>query len=143
MKKIISNQTTVKVLFVLSMVLSLSGYISSPIALVGGFVFAHFLGHPFLSYNGKAVNWLLKIAVVGLGFGMNLSETVAAGKEGFILTIFSIFATLLLGFGIGKILKMNKKTSHLISSGTAICGGSASVAKKQQLFIVLQYGFGY
>ena len=127
-KKIISNQKAVKLLFILCIVLSLSGLISSPIALVGGFLFAHFLGHPFLSLNGKAVNWLLKIAVVGLGFGMNLSETVAAGKDGFILTVFSIFATLLVGFGLGKILRMDRKTSHLISSGTAICGGSAIAA---------------
>lgn len=128
MKKIISNQTVVKAIFILCLILAVSGYISSPIALVGGFLFAHFLGHPFLKFNGKAVNWLLKIAVVGLGFGMNLSETVAAGKDGFMLTVFSIFATLILGYGLGKILRMNKATSHLISSGTAICGGSAIAA---------------
>lgn len=128
MSKTRLNPSLVKAFFILCIVVSLSGYISSPLALVGGFLFAHFLGHPFLAYNGKAVSWLLKIAVVGLGFGMNLTETVTAGKDGFILTVFSIFATLLLGYGIGKLLKMNKKTSHLISSGTAICGGSAIAA---------------
>lgn len=122
------NPTVIKVAFILCMVLCVSGYVSSPVALVGGFLFSYLLGHPFLSLNGKAVNWLLKIAVVGLGFGMNLKETIAAGKEGFILTIFSIFITLLLGYGLGKLLKMNRKTSHLISSGTAICGGSAIAA---------------
>lgn len=110
------------------MVLCLSGYISSPVALVGGFLFSYFLGHPFLSLNGKAVSWLLKIAVVGLGFGMNLVETFNAGKDGFILTVFSIAATLILGYFLGKLLKMDRKGSHLISSGTAICGGSAIAA---------------
>jgi uncharacterized integral membrane protein (TIGR00698 family) len=120
--------TLVKVAFIIIMVLCISGYISSPVALVGGFLFSYFLGHPFLTLNSKAVNWLLKIAVVGLGFGMNLKETLNAGKDGFILTIFSISATLILGYFIGKFLKMNRKGSHLISSGTAICGGSAIAA---------------
>lgn len=128
LSKIKANSTLVKVLFILCMVLCISTYVSSPVALVGGFLFSYFLGHPFLSLNGKAVNWLLKIAVVGLGFGMNLMETVNAGKNGFILTVFSILATLIVGFGVGKLLKMNRKTTHLISSGTAICGGSAIAA---------------
>lgn len=122
------KSTLIKVAFILIMVLCISGYVSSPIALVGGFLFSYFLGHPFLSLNSKAVNWLLKIAVVGLGFGMNLKETLSAGKDGFILTVFSISATLIIGYFIGKLLKMNRRSSHLISSGTAICGGSAIAA---------------
>jgi len=124
----IDKPTLTKVLFVIIMVLCILGYISSPVALVGGFLFSYLLGHPFLQLNSKAVNWLLKIAVVGLGFGMNLAETVNAGKDGFMLTIFSITITLVLGYFIGKLLKMDRKGSHLISSGTAICGGSAIAA---------------
>ena len=123
-----SKNTIIKVVFIVAMVLCVSGYINSPVALVGGFLFSYFLGHPFLLLNSKAVNWLLKIAVVGLGFGMNLKETLAAGKDGFLLTVFSIIITLVLGFFLGKMLKMNRKSSHLISSGTAICGGSAIAA---------------
>ncbi len=122
------NENLVKVLFILCMVLCILGYVSSPVALVGGFLFSFFLGHPFLTLNSKAVNWLLKIAVVGLGFGMNLKETLAAGEDGFILTVFSISITLILGYFLGRLLKMNRKSSHLISSGTAICGGSAIAA---------------
>lgn len=122
------KSTIIKVAFIIAMVLCISGYVSSPVALVGGFLFSYFLGHPFLTLNSKAVNWLLKVAVVGLGFGMNLKETLHAGKDGFILAVFSIAATLVLGYFIGKLLKMNRKGSHLISSGTAICGGSAIAA---------------
>lgn len=122
------NETLIKVLFIICMVLCILGYVSSPLALVGGFLFSYFLGHPFITLNSKAVNWLLKIAVVGLGFGMNLKETLAAGKDGFLLTIFSISLTLVLGYFLGRLLKMNRKSSHLISSGTAICGGSAIAA---------------
>lgn len=120
--------TWIKVLFIIVMVLCISGYVSSPFALVGGFFFTYFLGHPFLTLNSKAVKWLLKIAVVGLGFGMNLAETVNAGKDGFLLTVISISLTLILGYFLGKLLKMDRKGSHLISSGTAICGGSAIAA---------------
>lgn len=122
------NETLIKVLFVLCMVFCILGYVNSPVALVGGFLFSYFLGNPFLTLNSKAVNWLLKIAVVGLGFGMSLKETLAAGKDGFILTVFSISITLILGYFLGRFLKMNRKSSHLISSGTAICGGSAIAA---------------
>lgn len=119
------KHTSTKIAFILCIVASLSGYITSPVALVGGFLFTYFLGTPFPSFTTKAVSWLLKIAIIGLGFGMNISETLSTGKDGFLLTVASIIATLVLGYILGKYLKINKKTTHLISSGTAICGGSA------------------
>lgn len=127
-RKTNNSSTWVKVLFLIAMAICILGYVSSPIALVGGFLFTYFLGHPFIDLSGKAVSWLLKVAVVGLGFGMNLLETFNAGKAGFSLTVFSIIGTLLLGYFLAKLLKMDRKSSHLISSGTAICGGSAIAA---------------
>lgn len=85
-------------------------------------------GNPFVNFNHKAITYLLQFSVIGLGFGMNATSALSAGKEGFLLTIFSIFSTLLLGTFLGKWLKTDKKTSHLISCGTAICGGSAIAA---------------
>lgn len=85
-------------------------------------------GNPFLAFNHKAITFLLQFSVVGLGFGMNVSSAISAGKEGFLLTVFSIFGTLIFGLLLGKWLKTEKKTSHLISCGTAICGGSAIAA---------------
>lgn len=123
-----SKDTFKKVLFIIAMAVCILGFVNSPIALVGGFLFSYFLGNPFLELNRKAVSWLLKVAVVGLGFGMNLTEAVHAGKTGFGLTVFSIVVTLLLSFFLGKLLKMDRKSSHLIGSGTAICGGSAIAA---------------
>ncbi len=106
----------------------MSSYISPPIALLLGLVLANLSGHPFLHLNHKATNILLQISVVGLGFGMNINSALAAGKEGFLFTIASIFSTLILGTFLGKWFKIEKKTSHLISCGTAICGGSAIAA---------------
>lgn len=85
-------------------------------------------GNPFVTFNHKAITFLLQFSVVGLGFGMNASSAVSAGKEGFLLTILSIFSTLIFGLLLGKWFKTERKTSHLISCGTAICGGSAIAA---------------
>lgn len=93
-----------------------------------GFLFSVFIGHPFLAFNKKAINWLLKIAVVGLGFGMNIQKTLSVSQDGFYLTISSILFTLVIGWLLGKYLKLHKHSTHLISSGTAICGGSAIAA---------------
>lgn len=126
--KININKNIRTALFLLAMGLCLSSFVSSPAALVLGFVFVFLFGHPFEELNSKAVKILLKVAVVGLGFGMNITETLEAGKDGFLLTVSSIVFTLVLSYLIGRKLNMDKRTSHLLSSGTAICGGSAIAA---------------
>ena len=59
---------------------------------------------------------------------MNIFSAMAAGRQGVLFTIVTIIGTLLLGAVLGKVLKIERKTTHLISSGTAICGGSAIAA---------------
>jgi uncharacterized integral membrane protein (TIGR00698 family) len=59
---------------------------------------------------------------------MNLTTVVKAGKDGILFAAATIFGTLILGYFVGKLLKINRKTSDLISAGTAICGGSAIAA---------------
>jgi uncharacterized integral membrane protein (TIGR00698 family) len=53
---------------------------------------------------------------------------VQAGKEGILFTVVSIFGTLLLGLLAGRWLGLGRHVVHLISCGTAICGGSAIAA---------------
>ena len=120
--------TTREVIFLLAVVLCLSPLISPPIALLMGLIIAQFIGHPYLHLNHKATHILLQVSVVGLGFGMNVTSALKAGKEGILFTIVSIIGTLVIGFFMGKFLKIEKKTSYLISAGTAICGGSAIAA---------------
>lgn len=115
-------------IFALIIVLCLFSIISPPIALLLGVIMVNVFGNPFVGFNHSAISFLLQFSVIGLGFGMNATAAVSVGKEGFLLTIFSIFSTLLLGTFLGKWLKTDKKTSHLISCGTAICGGSAIAA---------------
>ena len=117
-----------KILFWLLIILSLSPWLSPPIALILGFLFSHFLSNPYAQQNKSAVNWTLKSAVVGLGFGLSAEKAISAGADGFLITIVSISTTLLLGWFLGKALKLNPRSSYLLASGTAICGGSAIAA---------------
>lgn len=117
-----------KIIFIILILFCLLGYVSPPLALLLGLVVANISGHPFLEYNYKITNVLLQFSVVGLGFGMNFNKALSAGKDGILFIIASIFFTLVLGFFIGKWLHIETNTSHLISCGTAICGGSAIAA---------------
>ncbi|MCD0475796.1 putative sulfate exporter family transporter [Flavobacterium sp. EDS] len=122
------NTISKQIIFALLLLLCLTSIISPPIALLLGLLVANLSGNPFLHFNHKAITILLQFSVVGLGFGMNATSALAAGKEGLVLTIASIFSTIILGYFLGKWFKIDKKTSHLISCGTAICGGSAIAA---------------
>ncbi|MBQ5706436.1 MAG: putative sulfate exporter family transporter, partial [Bacteroidaceae bacterium] len=104
-------------------------WLTPPFALFTGLIFALFCGKPFATFNKKMSKTLLQYSVVGLGFGMNIHESIASGSKGMFFTIVSVFGTLVLGWLIGRrFLKIEKNISYLISSGTAICGGSAIAA---------------
>lgn len=106
----------------------LTPFASAPIALLAGIVVALTIGNPFVRITQKLTHILLQVSVVGLGFGMNATTALKAGREGFLFTVFSIISVLVLGYLSGKALRLNKKISFLISVGTAICGGSAIAA---------------
>ena len=107
----------------------LSSWVTPPVALFLGLVFALTCGQTYPTFNKTVSKKLLQYSVIGLGFGMNLHASLASGKEGMLFTIVSVFGTLLIGMFIGcKLLKINRNTAYLISSGTAICGGSAIAA---------------
>jgi uncharacterized integral membrane protein (TIGR00698 family) len=124
------NDQARKVIFVALSVLCLMPIVSAPIALVVGLLVAQLIANPFKDFfsQHKITARLLQYSVVGLGFGMNVGSALAAGKQGVLFTIFSIVATILLGALLGYVMKIDRKTSHLIASGTAICGGSAIAA---------------
>lgn len=117
-----------KIIFFLLIIVCLTPFVSPPIALLLGLVAAFAIGNPFAVETQKITNYLLQFSVVLLGFGMNLTSVIEAGRKGILFTIATIFGTLILGSIIGKLLKIEQKTSSLISAGTAICGGSAIAA---------------
>lgn len=104
-------------------------WVSSPVALLQGIVFALTFGATYEKFTKLMSKKMLQYSVIGLGFGMNVNQALASGKEGMMFTIVSVFGTLAIGWLIGrKLLKVDRETSYLISSGTAICGGSAIAA---------------
>ena len=106
-----------------------AGWVSSPVALAVGFVFAMLFGKAFPDFNKTMSKKLLQYSVIGLGFGMNVDKALASGSEGMMFTIVCVFGTLALGWLFGrKLLGVDSQTSYLLSSGTAICGGSAIAA---------------
>jgi uncharacterized integral membrane protein (TIGR00698 family) len=117
-----------KIVFILLVLVCLSPWGSPPVALALGLLLAFTIGNPFPQVTGKPTKLLLQGSVIFLGFGMNIEAVFKAGRDGILFTIVTIFGTLILGYFVGKLLKVNEKTSNLISSGTAICGGSAIAA---------------
>lgn len=128
MKNFIQHEMTRKIFFIVLAVVCLTPFISSPIALALGFILAVLIGNPFEKHLHQYIHMLLQISIVGLGFGLKLDEALQAGKTGLILTVVSIVTVMVLGYFLGKIFKLERPLSYLLSAGTAICGGSAIAA---------------
>lgn len=117
-----------KTIFFLGLILAATGIVSPPVALLAGLVFGFSFAHPLHAEARHLSRLLLQVSVVGLGFGMNLHQVLQAGRAGFVYTAGSIAFALGLGWALGKLLRVKHTTSFLISTGTAICGGSAIAA---------------
>jgi len=117
-----------KVFFILIFLSCFSGIVSPPLALTIGILFALFLHNPLPNSSATAARFLLQISVVALGFGMNLHEIVKVGRSGFAYTALGIAFAITVGLAIGRLLRIQQNPSYLITSGTAICGGSAIAA---------------
>lgn len=115
-------------LFIIGIILAASGLLSPPLALACGLLFGFTFAHPFPNAARQTSKFLLQVSVVGLGFGMDLQQIIRVGRSGFLYTAGSITFAMLLGWGLGKLLSVEQRTSFLISAGTAICGGSAIAA---------------
>lgn len=122
------KDTFSKVVYFAIIVIALLGLINSAVALLLGFVYTLFFKNSFKEYSRKAIHYFLKISVIGLGFGMHIGETIETSKEGLSLILFSIVLTITAGLILTRILKLDQKLGYLITSGTAICGGSAIAA---------------
>lgn len=139
-----SNGTVGKVIFWLALIICAMPFMSPPYALFLGLLLSFFITNPLGKKRSKYTAFLLKASIVGLGFGININTALQAGKDGFIYTIISIAGTLLVGTLLGRMFKVDKVTSYLVSTGTAICGGSAIAAtapvtnaKEEQISVAL------
>ncbi len=103
-------------------------WVSPPAALFGGLVFALLLGNADPQRAAKVQKYLLQGSVVGLGFGIQLGAVVRAGSTGLVATALTLLATFGLGWVLAKAFAVEKTAGTLITTGTAICGGSAIAA---------------
>jgi uncharacterized integral membrane protein (TIGR00698 family) len=117
-----------KTIFVLGLIFAVSPWASPPLALAVGLALGLLSLNPFRTQTKSFTKYLLQASVVLLGFGMNLNSVLRAGRSGILYTAVGITATLAVGYALGKIFKVEKVASFLISTGTAICGGSAIAA---------------
>lgn len=116
-----------KYLYYIVAILCLFPFVSAPMALFCGILFSLLkIEKPF--QFKKYSSPILQYSVVLMGFGMNLQQVIEVSSKGIILTACSVLLVFLLGVFLGKILKVERNTTFLISSGTAICGGSAIAA---------------
>lgn len=120
-----------EVIFILlaigAVVISLYG-ITPAYALLAGILFALTLKPQFIKQTKFLSKYLLQASVVGLGFGMNVHAALQSSSEGMIFTICSVILVMCGGVLLGKLFHLDSKLAYLISSGTAICGGSAIAA---------------
>lgn len=122
------NRTIIIFLFIAALAFCITPWGTPPIALFLGLLIAQTIGNPFEKYNNKIAKKLLQISIIGLGFGMNINDALKSSMDGIFFTIGTIVFTIAAGLLAGRLLKINKNITTLISCGTAICGGSAIAA---------------
>ena len=115
-----------------------SWFLGQAVPVIGGPVFAILTGMvitlilrkkdaftPGINYTSKKI---LQAAVVFLGFGMNLTEFLAEGKQSLPIILSTISTSLLTAFILYKALKLRTNNAILVGVGSSICGGSAIAA---------------
>lgn len=115
-----------------------SWFLGQAVPVIGGPVFAILIGmiltliltkkEPFtagINYTSKKI---LQAAVVFLGFGMNLTEILAKGKQSLPIIVSTITTSLVIAFVLYKALKLRTNNAILVGVGSSICGGSAIAA---------------
>ncbi len=117
-----------QIIFIVVLAICFANWMSAPLALFAGMALAFTVGHPFIHLRHIAPKILLQIAVVGLGFGMNIYSAAEAGRQGIVFTLCSVTAVMLAGLVLGRLFGLDRNVRVLVSGGTAICGGSAIAA---------------
>jgi uncharacterized integral membrane protein (TIGR00698 family) len=115
-------------LFTAGLLCCLFPFVSAPVALLAGIVIVSIAGHPFEQHSARITRLLLQISVAGLGFGVPVTAALQAGGAGWWLAAGSVMVTLAAGWFAGRLFHLPKRTTALVSVGTAICGGSAIAA---------------
>jgi len=106
----------------------LTPWIGPTVALTLGIAFGLTLGNPFKAATGRWSKRLLQLAVIGLGFKLEVLGVLTRAASAVWYTAGGILLAFALGAVLRRLLKTDAETSLLVTSGTAICGGSAIAA---------------
>ncbi|HET8625756.1 MAG TPA: putative sulfate exporter family transporter [Gemmatimonadales bacterium] len=107
---------------------TLSPWGSPPLALGLGAALGLVIGNPDPVRTGAVARLMLQTAVVGLGFGMPIDMVLSAGASGLGYTGLGLVAAVAMGLLLGRWLRVEQRTSFLITAGTSVCGASAIAA---------------
>lgn len=103
-------------------------FVKPAVGLILGIAFALIVENPWYKTTDRFSKTLLQIAVIGLGFNLNITDVLEEGINAIWFTISAISLTMLVGTFLGRFIGTGKRISILISTGTAICGASAIAA---------------
>lgn len=117
-----------RAVFLFAAAFCVTPWCSPPIALTLGIVLALFGLTAFEVEAKKYSKLLIQLCVVVLGLRMDLGTVLHTAKDGLLFAAGTIVGTLALGFAAGRVLRLGREITLLVSSGTAICGGSAIAA---------------
>ncbi len=125
-------------LFLCLIIAAPSWFLGQLVPVVGGPVFAILIGmvvtlvltnkEPFTAGVNYTSKKILQAAVVFLGFGMNLTEVLAKGRQSLPIILSTIATSLVIAFLLYKALKLHANNAVLVGVGSSICGGSAIAA---------------
>lgn len=68
---------------------------------------------------------VLRAGIVLYGFRLTLAQVAEVGLPGLLIDTVIVGGTILLGIWLGRILKLDKDTALMTSTGSAICGAAA------------------
>jgi uncharacterized membrane protein YadS len=115
-------------LHLLLMAACMSTLVPPPLALALGVVTALTGLARFPEASRRASRLMMQTCIVLLGLRIDLGQLWREASSGFAFAAATIVGAFVVGFGLGRLLGIGREQTLLVSSGTAICGGSAIAA---------------
>ena len=108
-----------------AVVLPMLIYVGNPaVALLVGSALSLLTNAKIVPGSDKLGKYALQTAIILLGLKLNAAMLIQISADYSLMVTFYVLATLAVGFTIGRLLRNDDVSNQLISSGTAICGGT-------------------
>ena len=121
---------------------------NAALSIFAGILFAYFLKPPTTFITRRVGTMPLQIGIVLLGATISLPYALAVSSVYLPWITLFVIASFVVGLMLGKLLGIHHRVAFLLSSGAAICGGTAMAAvapiikaKPQELLIAMTIVF--